>query len=129
MPAYFPLPPEIIIEIAESIPCIADISAFARTCRQTYATAINTLYRAACNPREANYKQGCEYARRRVYGAPICGISAAEYYLMVAAHDVDTTTLARLLQVIWPVDRVSFGIFTVSHRIYSQFQRPSRSVL
>ena len=141
MPANLPFPPEVIVEIAKNIPRIADLSAFTRTCRQTYAAATSTLFHAACSLRkvDAELDSGlgltlcsrgtgrwlvCDAANvELMFGAAAMDgpmdwtdnvpthISAAQYYLSRAAHAGDIATLARLLDVFWPVHLVAFGGF------------------
>ena len=83
----FPLPPELVLEIAECIPAIRDLAAFTRTCRQTHQLASRELYRAAgqCAPR------------------PL------ERYLIRAVRADDTAALARLLDRT-PAARVPFSL-------------------
>ena len=46
-PRPFLMPQELVLQIAECIPAINDLSAFVRTCRKTYQAANDILYRAA----------------------------------------------------------------------------------
>ena len=43
----FPLPPELILEVAKYLPTIRNLARFTRTCQQTYLVANGELYHTA----------------------------------------------------------------------------------